>query len=98
MNHRLEVSNSSRAGATEVDEVARVVESFLEGVDDFLLSDIHDSGAFVEEPSHVLTKSLVGPMLDEREVHSSTMSANSSREVAGETIFEIAPAVDRVLF
>jgi hypothetical protein len=53
-DHVLELSDGTRAAATEVFEGAAVVETVLEKVDDFLVGDINYRSAPVEKASHVL--------------------------------------------
>jgi hypothetical protein len=85
------------AASTEVFEGAAVVETVLEEVYDLLVGDIGYGGALVEEAPHVLAKGLALFLLHHSQVHASTQSAHSAREVAGELLLQLVPLVDRVL-
>jgi hypothetical protein len=74
-----------------------VVEAVLEEVDDLLVDDVDYGGALVEEAPHVLAKGLALFLLHNSQVHASTRSAHSTREVAGELLLQLVPLVDRVL-
>jgi hypothetical protein len=53
-DHVFELSDGTRAAATEVFDGAMVVETILEKVDDLLVSDIDYRSALIEKASHVL--------------------------------------------
>jgi hypothetical protein len=74
-----------------------VVETVLEEVDDLLVGDVDYGGALVEEAPYVLAKGLALFLLHHFQVHASTRSARSAREVAGELLLQLVPLVDRVL-
>jgi hypothetical protein len=76
---------------------ATVVETILEEVDDLLVRDIDYGGALVEKAPHVLAKVLALFLLYNCQVHASTQTAHSAREVAGELFLQLVPLVDRVL-
>jgi hypothetical protein len=96
-DHILEMGDGPGAASTEVFEGATVVEAVLEEVDDLLVGDVDYCGALVEEAPHVLAKGLTLFLLYHSQVHASTRSAHSAREVAGELLLQLAPLVDRVL-
>jgi hypothetical protein len=85
------------AASTEVFEGATMVETVLEEVDDLLVGDIDYCGALIEEAPHVLAKGLALFLLHHGQVHASTRSAHSAREVAGELLLQLVPLADRVL-
>jgi hypothetical protein len=74
-----------------------MVETVLEEVDDLLVGDVDYGGALVEEAPHVLAEGLALFLLHHSQVHASTRSAHSAREVAGELLLQLVPLVDRVL-
>jgi hypothetical protein len=91
------VGDGLGVAATEVFEVVTVVETVLEDVDDLLVGDVDYGGALVGEASHVLAKGLALFLLHHIQVHASTRSAHSAREVAGELLLHLVPLVYRVL-
>jgi hypothetical protein len=96
-DHILKMSDGPGAASTEVFEGAAVVETVLEEVDDLLVGDVDYGGALVEEAPHVLAKGLALFLLHHSQVHASTRSAHSAREVAGELLLQLVPLLDRVL-
>ena len=69
LNHVLQLGDSSRACATEVDVGALVKDTFLEGINDFPIGDIHNVGALVEESMHAIAEGLALLLLDLGEIH-----------------------------
>jgi hypothetical protein len=55
------VGDGARAATTEVFEGATVVDTVLEEVDDFLVTDIDYGGTLVEKVPYVLAKVSYGP-------------------------------------
>jgi hypothetical protein len=82
----LEMGDGPGAASTEVFKGATVVETVLEEVDDLLIGDVDYGGTLVEEAPHVLAKGLALFLLHHSQVHASTRSAHSAREVAGELL------------
>jgi hypothetical protein len=96
-DHILEMGDGPGAASTEVFEGVMVVETILEEVDDLLVGDVDYGGALVEEAPHVLAKGLALFLLHHSQVHASTRSAHSARDVASELLLQLVPLVDRVL-
>jgi hypothetical protein len=96
-NHVLEVGDGLGATATEVFKGVAMVMAVLKEVDDLLVGDVDYCGVLVEEAAHVLAEGLALFLLDHGQVHASTRSAHSTREVADELLLQLVPLVDRVL-